>query len=112
MGYPMTYQRFVKRNQLGPERGGGDYADAGAHKLYLNLDRPGLGTLEQLQLMQVPEMVKYVKELELRYRNMLGDLRRLEIDSTDEMSNCRYISRRIGVDEDTVAAVLKEFFSW
>jgi hypothetical protein len=112
MGYPMTWQRFIKRNQLGPERGGGDYSDAGAHKLLLNLDRPGLGTLEELQMRQVPHMIEYVKQLESRYRTMLGDLRRLEMDSTDENAVCNHIVAATGIEPDSVATVLKEFFAW
>lgn len=112
MGYPMTYQRFVSRNQLGKERGGGDYSDAGAHKLLLNLDRPGLGTLEELLAHQVPNMVEYVKQLENRYRCMLGDLRRLEMDATDEGPVCQTIAARMKIDVDTVAGVLKEFFGY
>lgn len=43
---------------------------------------------------------------------LLGDLRRLEEDTVDEKATCLYISRKTGIDVETVAAVLKEFMAW
>lgn len=42
---------------------------------------------------------------------LAGDLRRLEQDIVDEGAICRDIACRSGLDEEIVAAVLKEFVS-
>jgi hypothetical protein len=112
MGYPMTFQRFVKRNALDQ----GDYTHFGPLKgqwaVGLNLDNPGLGTEEQLIAAQWPYAVKRLREYEARLASLLGDLRRLEKDTTDERSTCAFIASRTGLDPDVVAAVLKEFINW
>lgn len=110
MGYPMTFQRFVKRSQL--ERG--DYSidldvpwttyywprgyvkDAFSEELRREFDRQN-GEREELG-----------RKLKL----LTGDLRRLEKDATDENAVCKYIAFRTGIDVEIVAAVLKEFIAW
>ncbi len=84
MGYPMTWQRFIRRNRLTE----GDYV--------VSPDAFWTGSQE------VPQ----------RVRNMMGDLRRLEKDALDERAICVHIAKETGTDAETVAAVLKEFMSW
>lgn len=110
MGYPMTYKRVVKRNAL--EKGGG-YSDAGDHKARTNLGdyATGPGPIEEFYAAMGPHYVEEIKRYESRFKSILGDLRRLEQDAQDEWGIAEPISRRTGIEQDIVAAVLKEFFS-
>lgn len=109
MGYPMTFDRFVKRNGLAD----GDYGTPPHRwRFRLNVDSPGLATMEELRNAQWPEVGKEVKEGEARIATLAGDLRRLEQDATDESALCLHIASRTGLTADVVAAVLKEFIAW
>ena len=59
-----------------------------------------------------PTIVEAFKRNDSSWMMLLGDLRRLEADVIDEQGICQHIASRIGVDTDTVAAVLKEFVSF
>lgn len=105
MGYPMTFGRFVNRNDLV-----GDY---GTRLSTVNLG-PGASTLSEAEFNTAlaPHWREALVNADMRWGQMLGDLRRLEHDAQDEGSLCVRISNRIGVDPDVVGAVLKEFMSW
>lgn len=106
MSYPMTWQRVVKRNGLED----GDYGvtptaihyDVAVNKNPADDGEPMVAQVRREALVRLTG----------RFQNLAGDLRRLERDSQDERATCKYIAARIGVDEDTVAAVLKEFLAW
>jgi len=111
MGYPMTFQRVVKRNGLTD----GDYGDPPQrHRAGMALDGTTATTLseEESLLGRAPHWAKRVDEYEKAFTLLAGDLRRLENDALDERGICAHIASRTGVDEDTVAAVLKEFIAW
>jgi hypothetical protein len=113
MGYPMTFQRFVKRNAL--DQGGYLHGAAKlplAWAIRVNIDQPGLLPPAELPATMWPYVVERVKEYERQVGNVLGDLRRLETDTMDERACCTFIAARTGVDPDVVAAVLKEFINW
>lgn len=97
MGYPMTYRRVVNRNYLGE----GDYTTPSPRPL-LNVNPDALPEWAQSD----------VKNARSRWSMLLGDLRRLERDATDEQATCKHIARLTGIDPETVAIVLKEFFQW
>lgn len=104
MGYPMTWQRIVRRNLLTD----GDYGKAPigwACDVNMNTDLSALGHQTILEVRR-ERLLRY----EQSARMLAGDLRRLERDAQDEQNICREVARRTGMDSDIVAAVLKEFF--
>lgn len=97
MGYPMTFGRLLGRNGL--KTGG-----YGTRMSTVNLDGDsGL-------------FARYWREAlihsDSKWGLLLGDLRRLEADAVDERAICKHVSQSTGIDEDTVAIVIKEFMSW
>lgn len=90
MGYPMTFRRFVDRNRL---------LASGGHKA------PGYSVPSAAAGPMTTE------EGQLRAA-IAGDLIRLIEDSLDEQAICRYIASRTGIEQETVAVVLQEFFAW
>lgn len=103
MGYPMTYRRVISRNSL-PE---GDYESI-PHSLQtcvnVNPKDDGYADIGQVRR---ERLLQY----EGQFRSLCGDLRRLERDAVDEKAVCEGIAMRTGIDVDTIAAVLLEFFS-
>ena len=108
MGYPMTWQRIVNRNALGK----GDYSDPGEHSCRVNLgSKGGIATMEEFYETMGPHYVERLTQYEGRFKMLLGDIRRFEIDSLDESAVCSRITQMTGIDQDSVAAVLKSFLS-
>src|SRR5260370_21845143 len=113
MGYPMTYQRVIGRNRLSD----GNYTQAPIawHASGTAIVDPQ--TLEKDVLVHViGEWKKAINDqaeaFNGRLRLLVGDLRRLELDTIDEGSINAYIAQRTGLDQEIVAAVLKEFMNW
>lgn len=105
----MTYLRAMRRNGLAD----GDYQN------------DGTGQASRWNTQAVDQLIEqgdhegaarlagdFAREVERLYgarRMLMGDLRRLERDTTDESWICRNISERTGVAVDDVAAVLAEW---
>ncbi len=118
MGYPMTYNRFIRRNKL--DKGGYDaksYESLELLQVYGPRDFPEYSAFDEesvspehyIALLREAITVKhdYCESNHVgKIKMMLGDLRRLERDSVDENMVCQYISSKIGVDKETVAAVI------
>lgn len=116
MGYPMTWQRFISRNGL--KDGGYEHLP---QKLEAGLSLPekiedwphtDAISIDDLKRSLAPSLLDTARRYQRAFRNLAGDLRRLESDTVDEKATCRYIADRTGVDADTVAIVLKEFMQW
>lgn len=101
MGYPMTFKRVINRNQVS-EGGYGDWPKTWPAP---NLDKLAVATNPDWYI----DAFNGVKQ---RVGALLGDLRRLETDAVDENATCKAIALRTGIDEEIVAAVLKEFMQW
>lgn len=101
MGYPMTWRRLIMRNQFID----GDYHTVPKYwKVMCNLDArddAAMGEIRREELYNIENRVKV----------FAGDLRRMEADMLDERSICMQIAHRTGLDKDTVATVLKEFYA-
>jgi len=106
MGYPMTYQRVLRRNRLDC----GDYGDLGKCYSSLKMPKPFSGNPEAS--LPVSDIREWAAVNHQALSMLLGDLRRLEGDAVDEAATCLHIAARTGVDKEVVAAVLKEFLSW
>ncbi len=113
MGYPMTFGRFVNRNRLQ-----GDYGTRMSMRNTKPYDRellkgfdPDVDRIDVL-LSHSADLGKEIDSLDGRWGLMLGDLRRLEADASDEGAVCKHIAARTGIDAEIVAAVLKEFIAW
>lgn len=114
MGYPMTYQRVIRRNHVAE----GGYGDKRAGLGWLNTE-PYTGTAADFT--QAPDDFDFTEHLRKhlndtlgalrieydRWAMLMGDLRRLERDSQDEEAVCSRIARQTGVDPEVVAAVLQ-----
>jgi hypothetical protein len=108
MGYPMTYDRVLRRNGLAS----GDYGSPDearpfppeskfpSHEAYMRALENEIRMLRQ-------DLARRNNKM----RMLKGDLRRLETDARDESAICRHIVERTGADADTVAAVLKAFIT-
>jgi hypothetical protein len=93
MGYPMTYSRLIHRNGLVD----GTYGSTGT----------------TVNIAALPEWAQQpVALMAGRFGAICGDLRRLEKDALDEHAICDHIADKTGIDRDTVAGVLREFFAW
>ncbi|MHB2015363.1 MAG: hypothetical protein ACYCW6_00285 [Candidatus Xenobia bacterium] len=99
----MTYRRVMSRNHFAA----GDYGDPPrfwqplANILESGDVYPDVAAARRTELESKAGMAAL----------LAGDLRRLEHDAVDEQAICQEIVRRTGIDADSVAAVLKEFFS-
>lgn len=107
----MTYRRVINRNGL--REGGYDY------NFKNEVFDPGniFGALPDIDQHRIYEnTIKSLYERVNSYRaknsNLLGDLRRLEMDTIDENATAKAIALKTGVDVEIVAAVLKEFMNW
>ena len=109
MGYPMTYQRVVNRNQI---LKGGDYAQAPLIVFHAPTIMPDYIDDPNVNKRAFEAAREELERANSMIRMVNGDLRRLERDAVDENATCVRIAQRTGIDEETVAAVLKEFFSW
>lgn len=99
----MTYRRVVSRNGLTQ----GDYGKADlTHWPLININNKPEALAAFL-----PEVSKYIQDLQSRLGLLLGDLRRLEHDTQDEGSIARQIQQRTGIDSGVIAAVLKEYIN-
>jgi hypothetical protein len=118
MGYPMTWQRFVNRNGLVD----GDYQKPpkswpqprGATHIGLDEEFCGFQDAEALARAYRNSRQRELDDhtgLVHRFGGLAGDLRRLETDALDERAICGLIAEKTGLDADSVAAVLKEFFA-
>lgn len=112
MGYPMTYQRVIKRNRLE-----GDYGTRMSGMNTKPYDRemlkefnPEVDRIEVL-LSHASMLGKEIDSLNSRWGVFMGDLRRLEQDAVDENAICAQIASRTGIENSVVAAVLKEFLA-
>lgn len=114
MGYPMTVQRVLNRNALSKGGYGHTPEDLMPSQwaVSLNLDNPGLSTMEELIASQWPRAVQRLRNYEGQVRLLLGDLRRLEADTVDEKITCQAIAHKTGIDPEVIAIVLKEFLAW
>lgn len=111
MGYPMTYQRVVSRNQLadGSYEGPPRWWDMTApNTVLIESDEDKAKFFDGIVL----RWREQAKQANNRARMLAGDLRRLEVDTADEGATCQHIATRTGVDPEVVAAVLKEFIGW
>lgn len=105
MGYPLTWQRFVRRNKLTD----GSYA---ATPVGWATDVNTSDTIDPRAALDIVQaqrlrLLRYAKQASL----LAGDLRRLEADAQDEQALCEHVSQRTGLGVDAVATVLKEFFA-
>lgn len=105
MGYPMTWQRFVRRNNLVY----GDYNEAPLQ--WRPLTNVSKEIDPRAKDMILEARAERLVALEKQAALLAGDLRRLENDSRDEGAICARISDRVPLSRDLIAAVLKEFFS-
>ena len=111
MGYPMTYQRVIHRNRL--HEGGYDAERVGpftvAEQSIADMtDEARAALFRHMAETQHERIVSMV-----RARNLiLGDLRRLEVDSIDEGATVAYIANRTEADPEIVTAILREFLRW
>lgn len=115
MGYPMTWRRLLNRSHFNE----GDYEslphewlDYGTHTAWGLIERNAtvdglLGLMKTLESATQEQAERNSQRLKL----FLGDLRRLERDTLDERYICLEIGRKIAVDPDVVAAVLKEWLA-
>lgn len=102
----MTYQRVLHRNGI---ETGGYFGVPDKWQQQVNTQVPAGMTLEQAHFDVVARRLDSIVD---QVRLLLGDLRRLEEDATDEKAICQVIASRTNIDADTVAAVLKEFLSY
>ena len=106
MGYPMTFDRVIRRNNLGT----GGYDDAAKWGLSVNLNNLGLmASGDEFDRVMVGEYRRRLREYEASAKMLLGDLRRLETDAIDERAVCAIVAERTKVDPETVAVVIREF---
>lgn len=108
----MTYQRVMSRNRLGT---GGYENDPTLRRLVVAEDLVAEMPMERQRdtFRMIAERTYEQLDAERQSRNhLLGDLRRLEADATDERAVCQYIAEKLHVDPDLVAAVLGEFLRW
>ena len=103
MGYPMTYDRVIRRNGLDQ----GDYLDSG------KVPWPAIrfNPTEQAVIAAPGLAAAALSNVRSSVANLLGDLRRFERDSLDEnpLGVIARISKRTGVSFDDTAAVIREF---
>lgn len=102
MGYPMTYQRVVRRAGLDQ----GDYLDIST----VPWGALGMSPKEEAIAAAPEHVAVQLENLRLSVSNLLGDLRRLERDARDEGYICQEIVRQTGFSPDVVARVLFLFF--
>jgi len=113
MSYPMTWQRVVNRNRLQD----GDYGSKMSGLNTKPWDREVLARFNDdadrvdLLLGQRETVCREIDTLNNRWGALLGDIRRLEQDVVDEQAIAKQIAHRLGIADDFVAAVLKEFMS-
>jgi hypothetical protein len=113
MGYPMTYRRILGRNRLGK----GDYAVTPAALYpYVDIDKENCGFKSHEALERAYRgNFKWQQEYRISVENarslLLGDLRRLEDDTVDEVAICQVIANKTALALDVVAAVLKEWIA-
>src|SRR2546426_10077918 len=105
----MTYKRLINRNQLGI---GGYTEDLPQGWMLGNVSEADEARNVEVVLSLVKHRRETLVGLGHRMQMLLGDLRRLEQDTIDEGSTCKYIAYRTGIDAEVVAAVLKEFIDW
>jgi hypothetical protein len=119
----MSWQRLINRNGLKD----GDYGQAPERWASLTntsareplppeaFDAVPEGEREAVVLNSTQSLSNHRAERVIRYENqaksLAGDLRRLEKDIVDEGALCKEIARKVNMDADIVAAVLKEFVS-
>lgn len=96
MGYPMTWQRILNRNGISFDKDSASFT-------------PGSGW--NLSGHTAPVLVLEISRAQSSCRALIDDLRRLTSDTVDERWICDEIYRRTGIEQDVVAAVLKEFMA-
>lgn len=109
MGYPMTFKRVLHRNRL-------DQGDYGTKLIPVNTSTdvaprvPNDGSdFKGLHIRFLSDEIDKANQI---WSTLCGDLRRLERDAVDEAAICAYVAKKIGIDPEIVAAVLKEFIAW
>jgi hypothetical protein len=110
MGYPMTWQRVLRRNGLDD----GDYTTSPTrHRANVVADgtTSTLVSEDETKLARFDDVANRVGQYEQAFRSLAGDIRRLERDAVDEGAVCRLLAQRTGFAPDAVAAVLKEFLA-
>lgn len=113
MGYPMTFQRVVNRNDVR-----GDYGTK-LLTVTTNFDadpddfQAGVDFTHVLRK-HIQFLEREIDRANGRWGSLSGDLRRLERDAVDEneMGVAGHIARRTGIDREVVGVVLKEFVAW
>jgi hypothetical protein len=111
MGYPMTFQRVLKRSHLED----GDYKVVpDDNRVYPAKNQYRVETTnpewyEDLLKKEINRLSNELIRQENRRNLLLGDLRRLEKDTADENSIAKQIGFRTGISADLVAAVLAEY---
>src|SRR5947207_14069535 len=104
MAYPMTWQRFVRRNRLF-----GGYAtvpEAWSAQVNVNNSVSPDAAFAVLGA-QRDRILRYEKQASL----LAGALARLVEDGQDEEALCAQVAARAGVARDVVAGVLQAFFA-
>lgn len=110
MGYPMTFSRFLARNDLKT----GDYDSLEKIRPFSTKTKdfgPGV-EVEDVLRDHIAHLESKLQKMYNSIAMIKGDLRRLEQDALDEHSLCMYISEKTDIDPNTVAGVLKEFLTW
>ena len=126
MGYPMTWQRVLNRNGLAQsvlDYHSNDWygtlktVDNRWHLTYPFTLPEYIATADEEKLRSLLDVyIKYgqqaTEDNNSRVSMFLGDLRRFVHDAVDEDGICKYIAEKTHIDENDVAAVLKEFMAW
>lgn len=105
MGYPMTFQRLLNRNQIAD----GTYEAAPETwrpRVNLQVEVPA-GAKDGVLEVRRKQLIQY----ETQAKMLAGDLQRFLKDAVDERAVCTAIAERTQLDADTVAAVIKEFLA-
>jgi len=113
MGYPMTYRRLVNRNNLREAEYGATLSGHNtklADELTADKFNEGVN-IEDVLRDTVRSLSQEIDRMNAVWSMLSGDLRRLERDTTDESVICHEIARKVGIDADVVAAVLKEWMA-
>lgn len=117
MGYPLTFQRLLNRNNL-------QDVDYGSKLSGVNTG-PGR-TMLDVTAADFNEGVDFVhllkKDIKLLYQEidrvnqkwsmLCGDIKRLQKDAVDEAAICNHIAHETGLNVEMVAAVLKAWMEW
>ena len=105
MGYPMTLKRFLNRNGL---------LDGSYDETPQRWRRTPPVTISDDSHVRalIQQWAGDVERWNGSMRLLIGDLRRLERDTLDEQAINANICRVTGIDQDTVAAVLRAYWDF